>query len=306
MFPPVAQGSIICAYGDLIQDQLCVLAGDLPPDGHVDAQVSFHRGGCAPNVLAATAALGAQARFLGHFGADSVSSSLADQLQRGGVRIFGVRRGRGAASLCIKSPDGSTSFILDPADSRSVTPGDIRRWWLKDAAVLHLNSYHLYAEGSADAFWKIVGLAQEASIPISLDVSSTSDLEEYGVNRYREALTRIRPAVLMANEPEGEALGLEGKFPEGVAVTLFHRGPRPTKVAMESGDNWEVPVPECDNVVDTVGAGDVFAGGFLVGWTQQRSLRGAVELAHEVAVASIQHLGVEVERERSGNLSEVI
>jgi sugar/nucleoside kinase (ribokinase family) len=151
----------------------------------------------------------------------------------------------------------------------------------------------------------MVEIAQASQLPISLDVSAVNALGEYGVNRYREALKKICPAVLMANGPEGEALGFAEKYPDGVAVVVHHRGPDPTRVFMTTGDFWEVPVPYCDNVVDTVGAGDVFAGGFLVGWVQGRSLRGCIEIAHDVAVKSVQQYGVEVPRERPAGLSEV-
>ncbi len=305
MFPPPARGSVICAFGELIQDQVVVLDDALPPEGQVDGQFSLHRGGCAPNVLATVASLSVPTRFLGHFGADSVSSSLADQLQRAGVRIFGVRRGRGATSLCIKLPGGETSLVFDPADSRSVTPADVRRWWLKDAAVLHLNSHHLFAEETAPAFWKLVELAHESNVPISLDASSANRLQAFGAARYREAVLRIRPAVFMANGPEGDVLGLDRHHLEGASVVIHHRGARPTVVSMGEGESWDVPVPECDDVVDTVAAGDVFAGGFLVGWLQGRSLRGAVELGHQVAVESVRNFGVEVPREKPTMLSEV-
>lgn len=305
MFPSPARGTKICAFGELIQDQLCVTDDALALNGQVDGLLSYHRGGCAPNVLATVAALGAPARFLGHFGADAVSTNLAENLQHAGVRMFGIRRGRGASSLCVQTPDGGTLLVFDPADSRSMRPADIRRWWLKDAAVLHLNSHHLYAEETVDAFWRLVAIAQDMHVPISLDVSAANGVTRYGVDKYREDLRRIRPAVLMANAYEAEALSLHQEYPEGADVVITHQGPGPTLVSMNSTDSWEVPVPPCDDVVDTVGAGDVFAGGFLVGWLQGRSLRASVELGHEVAVQSVQQYGVEVPAERPSALLEV-
>ncbi len=305
MFPSPAGGTKICAFGELIQDQLCVTDEALASNGQVEGSLSYHRGGCAPNVLATAAALGAPARFLGHFGADAVSTNLAEQLQRTGVRMFGIRRGRGASSLCMQTPDGTTLLVFDPADSRSMRPADIRRWWMKDAAVLHLNSHHLYADETADAFWHLVDIAHDLQVPISLDVSAANGMHNFGLSRYRDAIRRVRPAVLMANAIEADALELERVYPEGADVVINHRGPDPTRVAMAGSDTWEVPVPECDDVVDTVGAGDVFAGGFLVGWIQGRSLRASVELGHEVAVQSIQQYGVEVASERPSALREV-
>lgn len=294
MFPPTGAGSVICAYGEIMQDQVAVLTQDLLENGLVEAEVRVRRGGCAPNALAVIAALGVRSRFLGHEGADAVSANIVEELQRGGVRVFGTRRGRGASTLCIELPSGAITMIFDPGDSRTVLPTDVRSWWLKDAAVLHLNSYHLYQEESAPAFWAMVDLAQELKVPISLDVSLYSRLARFGLQAYREALLRIRPAVLFANESEGDLLELDTRYPDGASVVVNHRGPNPTRVYLDGSSSWEVDVPEVDRVVDTVGAGDVFAGGFLVGWMQNRSLRGCVELGHEVATKSVQSADVAI------------
>lgn len=305
MFPPPGTGAVVCAFGELVQDQVCAVDEPFPNEGLIDGRVTFHRGGCAPNVVAAVASQGLPARFLGHFGADPVSSNLAEQLQRAGVRMVGVRRGRGASSLCIQMPTGEPVQVFDPGDSRSIAPADIRSRWLADAALLHLNSHHLFAEATAPAFWRMTELAKDRDVPISLDVASANGVERFGADSYLDALREIRPAVLMANEAEGAAIGLSEGLPAGVAVALHHRGAQPTVVRLVGSDSWEVATPVCDDIIDTIGAGDYFAGGFLAGWVQGRSLRSAVELGHELAVASIQRPGCELPKETSLKMPKV-
>jgi sugar/nucleoside kinase (ribokinase family) len=294
------RGSVILAFGELIQDVVVQPDGDLAYNGgHVDGAIAYFRGGCGPNVAAGCAQMGVPARFLGHAGADPIGDQLIRQLREASVDVIAIRRGETASSLSISKPNGDTALVFSPGASRSVDAADIRADQLTGVAIAHVNSHHLYAAETRPAFGQLLGYVHAADVLLSVDVSAANRLIEYGAENYRKDLALMRPDVLMANAKEAEILGLLDQVPDGVGRVIVHRGGKSTIVLDADGSRQEFDVSPIDSIVDSVGGGDAFAAGYLSAILQKRPLHEAIQAAHELAAQIVRQAGVEFVVERN-------
>jgi sugar/nucleoside kinase (ribokinase family) len=140
--------------------------------------------------------------------------------------------------------------------------------------VLHLSGYALLREPIAHAALLAARLAREAGATVSVDVAAWTEIRTYGPVRFRELLDTIAPDVLFATEAEWEMLG--GAYltaPTGV----IKRGARGCIVVTEDARLDLAPVEA--EVVDTTGAGDALAAGFLIGGSLEEAARRGLEAA---------------------------
>jgi sugar/nucleoside kinase (ribokinase family) len=278
----------------LVWDLVALLSEDVHQGSHVEAVLQGHRGGGAANVAEGIAALGAKARFLGHVGEDALGAQMVDELFRRGVEIRVAHRGRSAMLLCLVTPDGQRSFVIDTGDSTSLFPDDIDHTWLDGAAVLHLSGYSYARSPIGIAMMHLAGQALENGMQVTLDVGSPGCVMEMGIDQYVKSLATLRPSVLFANDDEAKLLGLYDEIPEGVELVVVHRGPSAT-VALHRTGRFELDVVDVDQVVDITGAGDAFAAGFLVAWQKGSNLIGSMQSGHALAAKVVTKAGAGVD-----------
>jgi sugar/nucleoside kinase (ribokinase family) len=276
---------VLGAVGDLVEDVVVALPGPIHLAADTPCAVSRHRGGSAANVAAVAAQLGARARFVGRVGDDLLGDSLVERLAGVGVEVRGERGGRSGSVVVLVTPDGERTMLNDRGASVDLA------WpyaeWLDDLDVLHVPAYSLFAEPLAATTWTLREWAAARGIPATLDVSSTTLIEPVGVDGFRQVIARFAPAVLFANGDEARVLGLGERAPDGVATSVIKDGPRPARVVRDGIRAVEVPVPPVDDVVDTTGAGDAFAAGFLVARLAGSEDVDAVRSGHAAAARVI-------------------
>jgi sugar/nucleoside kinase (ribokinase family) len=151
-------------------------------------------------------------------------------------------------------------------------PEELEPAWLA-CDHLHVSGYALTADPVASAATRAVELARQGGARVSVDLSSWSAIRERGVHRFRALVEELRPEVVFANEQEEEVFG--GPLPG--AVWILKRGAG--GCSFDGEERAAVPV---DAVVDTTGAGDALAAGWIV---------GGPDLALATAARCIQRAG---------------
>jgi sugar/nucleoside kinase (ribokinase family) len=260
----------ICAIGDLLLDVIVRLEEPLSPGADAVARTRSGAGGQAANVTAWVAELGADARFVGKRGNDAAGALVARELEERRVELCGpVVDGATGTVVSIVGPDGERTMASDRGVAPGLEPGELDAAWLADCDWLHIPGYSLLrspiAEAAAEA-------ARLAAAPVSVDLSSWTEIRDFGAERFRERVAALEPEVVFANEQELDVL--DGDLPGRVRVAK--RGARGFSV-----DGREFAAPN-GTAVDATGAGDALAAGFLV---------GGPELALEAATRCISKLG---------------
>ena len=174
-------------------------------------------------------------------------------------------------------PDGERSMATDRGVSPELRAEELNPAWLAGCRWLHLSGYSLLAEPIADAALAAGGVARGEGATVSVDLSSWSAIRAYGPERFRGRLDELAPDVVFANEPEWELLG--GAYGLG-ETAVVKRGSRGVLVHAAGGSEEHASLGT--SVVDTTGAGDALAAGFIV---------GGIELGLEAAARCVAQLG---------------
>jgi sugar/nucleoside kinase (ribokinase family) len=258
----------VCAIGDLLLDVIVRLEGPIAPDTDTYGRTSVGAGGQAANVAAWAAALGGRGRFLGKRALDAAGRLAAEELGSRGVEIAGpeVEKGTGTV-VSLAAPDGSRTMLSDRGVAPDFAPEELDAAWLDGCDWLHVPGYSLVRHPIAAAASKAAGLVER----VSVDASSTAAIGEVGPELFREAVLDLAPSVVFATEAEAELIGaLDG------ATMVVKRGAGGCRV--NEDDFAALPT----EVVDTTGAGDAFAAGFLL---------GGAELALQAAARCVSQMG---------------
>jgi ribokinase len=259
---------VICTLGDLLLDVVVRLNCPVAEDTDTYGRTRVAPGGQAANVAAWVAVLGGEARFVGKRARDPAGRILADELAGRGVDVVGPEVAEGTGTVVsLADTSGRRTMLTDRGVAPALRADELDAGWLR-CDVLHLPAYSLVRSPVAEAAVEAARFSRENGARVTVDLSGTSAIRELGVPRFRELLGELLPDVVFGNEDEFALVG-EVTAP----VTVVKRGSLGCSVRHEGGHSQDVAaVPTA--VVDTTGAGDAFAAGFLLG-----GVRPAVEAA---------------------------
>ena len=276
---------MLATVGDLVEDVVVRLGGPIHVASDTGAVIERRRGGSAANVAAVAARISGAARFLGQVGDDALGDRLLAQLGDEGVDVDAVRRrGRTGSIVVLVDSRGERSFLTDPGDGRALEGAE--EAWLDDIDVLHVPLYSFTGGPIAATAAMLVRWAHWRSIAVSIDLSSSAVIDELGVDATRSLVEQSLPDVVFANADEAAAFGLDG--PIASALTIVKRGGVSVVVHQPGAAPAEVPAHDIADVVDTTGAGDAFAAGFLTHRAWRSEPAEACRAGHAAAAALLR------------------
>ena len=268
---------LVCTLGDALLDVVVRPEKALVEGDDVPAEIHAGAGGQAANVAAWAVELGAQARVVAKRAEDATTALVEAELRARGVDVTGpVVPGRCGIVVSQVGPDGERSMLSDRGVCPELRAEELEVSWFRGCEALHLSGYALLARPIDEAGAKAAGAVSAQGGRVSVDLGARTAIEAFGPERLLGRLADLSPDVVFAGERELEALG--GKPPASTLV--IKRGGRGCTV-VGKGTSVDYEAMPAD-VVDTTGAGDAFAAGFLV---------GGPELALEAAARCVSKLG---------------
>lgn len=255
---------MLAAIGDLVDDIVVRLDQPIRVASDTPARIARRRGGSAANVAVAAAVGSGRSRFLGQVGTDEIGERLVAELAAAGVDIVHVVRAGHTGSIVVLVDEyGERSFLTDPGSSRQLSMPQPA--WLDGVDVLHVPLYSLVGGAIAETSATLAEWAFQRGIAVSIDLSSVAVIEELGPDDVLSRIEALAPTALFANADEAGVMAIDASV--AGAITVVKHGAGPAHVYLPDGTTREVPAPSRLNV-DTTGAGDAFAAGFLTftGW----------------------------------------
>ena len=260
-------------------------------------------GGSAANTMAGLASFGGRAGYIGKVAADQLGDVFRHDIRSVGVTyaIPPARSGPPTARcLIFVTPDAQRTMQTYLGACVELGPDDVPEATVASASVTYLEGYLWDRPAAKEAFRKAMRIAHAAGRKVALTLS-----DPFCVERHRAEfldLVENHVDILFANEAEIVALYQARDFDDALSRVHVHKDKvvaltRSAKgsVICHDGSVEAVPAEKVDHVVDTTGAGDLYAAGFLYGFTQGRDLRTCARLGSIAAAEVISHFGARPE-----------
>ncbi len=254
-------------------------------------------GGSAANTIHGLAELGVETGYIGKVGNDNLGRFFKEDMEKAGIRpvLFYGRHDTGRAVTLI-TPDSERTFAVYLGAAMEQTPDDISSGLFKGFKYFHMEGYLVQNHKLIETALK---LAKKHNIKISLDLASYNVVEEN-----IEFLKLLIPGyvdIIFANEDEAAAF--TGKSPEEALTDLSEM----TEIAVvktgelgslvrKGEEFYKIGITEAE-CIDTTGAGDLYAAGFLYGLTRRFSLKECGELGALLSGKVIENIGAKINKE---------
>jgi sugar/nucleoside kinase (ribokinase family) len=260
-------------------------------------------GGSAANTVAGVASLGLKSGFIGQLADDQLGGIFAHDIQSLGVEFDTPAKGDvGATARCLilVTPDAQRTMNTFLGAAQRLGPEAVEPARVAGARILYLEGYLWDPEEPRQAMYKAMDAARAAGTKVAFTLS-----DSFVVDRHRADLMRLlderRIDILFANQAEAESLAQVGDAESAVAAlkdrveTLVVTRHEHGAVATRGGERADVPAERIVKLVDTTGAGDLFAAGFLAGEARGLGLERSLRLGAICAAEVIQHYGARPE-----------
>jgi sugar/nucleoside kinase (ribokinase family) len=256
-------------------------------------------GGSAANTLAGLAALGAKCAFVGQVADDQLGRIFTHDIRTLGIDFdTPARPGSPETARCLifVTPDGQRTMNTFLGASQHLPPEVLSTEKVADAGVLYLEGYLWDPEEPRAAMRRAVAAAKSAGRKVAFTPSET-----FVIDRHRGDFIEMIDGglidILFCNEHEMAALVESDDFEAGIArlsaripVVVVTRS-KDGAVAIAGSELAQVAAEPIDKVVDTTGAGDLFAAGFLFGHVRGMALETCLKLGAVCAAEIISHFG---------------
>ena len=273
-------------------------AGKIYSDITPEREVS---GGSAANTIAGIASLGGNPAFIGKIHNDELGKTFKRDIGAAGIDFFTTPLGEGPStgrSIVLVTPDAERSMFTYLGASKKLSIHDIDEDTIKSSKIVYLESYLWDGQSAPKAMVKACRLAKKHNKQVAFSLS-----DKQCVERHRQEFTKLiikYVDILFANEEEIKALYQDDFFKtldivknhcEIAAITRADKG----SVVVNGRTKIFVEAETVKNVVDSTGAGDLYAAGFLYGLLNDRSLGTCAMIGGITAAEIISHYGARPE-----------
>jgi adenosine kinase len=256
-------------------------------------------GGSAANTIVGIANLGARAAYVGKVRDDQIGHLYTHDIRAAGVAFETPPALQGPATGCsyiLVTPDGERTMNTYLGAAQELTSADIDAAQVAASSIIYLEGYLWDPQNAKEAFVKAATTAHDAGRQVALTLS-----DSFCVDRYRgeflDLMRRGTVDLVFANEAELHSLYQTADFDTALTqlradtkLGVVTRSEKGCVVAAKDGVSM-VPAFPIEKMVDTTGAGDLFAAGFLFGLVRGASYENAGRLGALAAAEVIQHIG---------------
>ncbi len=260
-------------------------------------------GGSVGNTLAGVASLGGRGCFIGKVGADKLGETYAKEIRAVGVEFHGGENRPTklptATCMILVTPDGQRTMNTFLGACTELGPADIDEKIVADSSILYIEGYQWDTPQAKEAIRKACQASKGAKRKVALSLS-----DPFVVDRHRAdllALIRDDVDILFGNEDEifslYQAADMEGaiaRIREARVLACMTRSAKGV-IVFDGQTTLAVEAAPVAKVVDTTGAGDLFAAGFLFGYTHGRDLTNCAKIGAIAAGEVISHMGARPE-----------
>jgi len=256
-------------------------------------------GGSAANTMAGVAAMGGRAAFVGQVASDQLGAIFAHDMRALGVTFETEPLANGAPTgrcLILVTPDAQRTMNTCPGAAHLLAPAALDEEMIRAAAILYLEGYLFGPELPRSAMHRAVGIAREAGSQVAFTLSESVCLP--GRKEGLQAMIAQGGIdLIFANEVEvqqltgrGDLDGAVAEITRQVPALVVTRGEHGA-LAVEGGERTDVPAIPVQKVVDTTGAGDLFAAGFLAARARGHGVDRQLMTGALAAAEVIGHFG---------------
>ena len=262
-------------------------------------------GGSAGNTAAGLAALGVRTGFIGQVADDQLGKIYKHDIESAGVGfLVGARDDVGATARCLilVTPDAQRTMNTFLGAAQMLEQKDVDMGWVADAAIVYLEGYLWDPAAPRAAMEAAIEAAHAAGRQVAFTLS-----DSFCISRHRSDFLRLidekKIDILFANAAEIRELAGIDDFDGAVAAiapkvpTLVVTRSEDGAVAVRGQERASVPAEPIEKLVDTTGAGDLFAAGFLAGIAKGQGLEQSLRLGAIAAGEVIQHYGARPEQD---------
>lgn len=288
--------SRILVVGDVMTDVIVVPEGPIVKGSDRRATVRSRPGGSGANQAVWLGAMGADVVFAARVGADD--KAMYENYFRGmGVTplLAGDRQQPSGVLVTIVDPDGERSFLTDRGANLNLGAADLPDSLLDAVGMVMVSGYSFFAPGPRAAVQGLFAAAKARGIAVAVDPASVGFLVEVGTAEFLDWTAGAD--WIFANESEAEALtGLTGHEPQMEALgqrfdsVLIKRGRLGAALGGRDGVRVALPAPIV-TVVDSTGAGDAFAAGFIAAHLAGKDEATALAKGIAAGAKAVQSIG---------------
>jgi sugar/nucleoside kinase (ribokinase family) len=256
-------------------------------------------GGSAANTIVGVASLGARAAYVGKVKDDQIGRMYAHDIRSAGVAFQTGPAADGPATGCsyiLVTDDGERTMNTYLGAAQDLTPADIDATEIAAAKITYLEGYLWDPKSAKEAFVKASTIAHEAGRQVALTLSDSFCVDRYR-DEFLDLMRKNTVDLVFANEAELRSLYQTADFDTALKqlrkdtkLGVVTRSEKGCVVASPDGV-IAVPAFPVGQIVDTTGAGDLFAAGFLFGLVRSAGHEKAGRLGALAAAEVIQHIG---------------